>query len=900
MTARRVGMQGRLGVHRRRWALIRRREFLRGMLALVGGGLYSAARWRLALPVAAQVLPKRIYLAPDDHTDYFWSASDSAYQQAFLEMLDYYLDRADATAADPPDWQSRWHCDGSFWIWTYERNRTPAQFERLMARVRDGHISFPLNPLVVCSGGMPAEALLRGMYYAGRLERRYGLRIPLAEEIENQTLPYGLGALWAGAGARYSWKGICGCDTQVPSPGDRQHELYWWVGPDGSRILMKWNSMLATNQGIGGYAEAWSPSSIIDYVDSDPTFLARYPFRVVGTFGQGWDNTQTMNQDCVAAAKAKSTAERRVIVSNMVDFFRDLEETYGPELPAQACTFGNEWELYAAALSGVSSRVRRAVERLRGAEALAACACLADPTFEATIDSAARERAWMDLGLYPEHNLGMVNRSGDVVAKRITWQRDLATEVETYVDGLQTAAKSGLGGLIRRSGSAPRFYAFNPLSWARTDVADLPYADEGPVQVIDLGSGQRLPSQRVTVGDRTFLRVLAKNVPAMGYRVYEVQPGAGATAPDAAAVAGGRIENARYRLTLANRGAITSLVDKTLAGREFVREVGGRFANDLGSGTGLLEVENAGPVSVTLRATAVGPVAHTTRVTLFAEIGRVAIENEITQGFQDVLTWAFGLAVSAPTTWHEEVGAIICARLLADGGHYSPRNARYDWLTLNHLADMSGGGYGVTLSNADCAFMRLGNSTVTSLDTRTPQINVLAGGRVANGANGLPNQGGDTYFLQRFALQTHTGFDAAQAMRFALEHQNPLLTGAVTGGAAYPAAVHAFLSLSNPNVLLWALKPAEDGIAQGGVIARVWNLSAEAASFTLSLSQPLVAMQNVTHIETPTGDKTPLTGTLADTLAPQQIKSYALYCEAATGTPRATPAPPRRLHIPIV
>jgi alpha-mannosidase len=365
-------------------------------------------------------------------------------------------------------------------------------------------------------------------------------------------------------------------------------------------------------------------------------------------------------------------------------------------------------------------------------------------------------------------------------------------------------------------------------------------------------------------------------------------------------VAGGRIENARYRLTVASRGAITSLVDKTLAGREFVREVGGRFANDLGSGTGLLEVENAGPVSVTLRATAVGPVAHTTRVTLFAEIGRVAIENEITQGFQDVLTWAFGLAVSAPTTWHEEVGAIICARLLADGGHYSPRNARYDWLTLNHLADMSGGGYGVTLSNADCAFMRLGNSTVTSLDTRTPQINVLAGGRVANGANGLPNQGGDTYFLQRFALQTHTGFDAAQAMRFALEHQNPLLTGAVTGGAAYPAAVHAFLSLSNPNVLLWALKPAEDGIAQGGVIARVWNLSAEAASFTLSLSQPLVAMQNVTHIETPTGDKTPLTGTLADTLAPQQIKSYALYCEAATGTPRATPAPPRRLHIPIV
>ena len=27
---------------------------------------------------------------------------------------------------------------------------------------------------------------------------------------------------------------------------------------------------------------------------------------------------------------------------------------------------------------------------------------------------------------------------------------------------------------------------------------------------------------------------------------------------------------------------------------------------------------------------------------------------------------------------------------LAQGGHYSSRNARYDWLTLNHFADISG------------------------------------------------------------------------------------------------------------------------------------------------------------------------------------------------------------------
>jgi alpha-mannosidase len=121
---------------------------------------------------------------------------------AFLEMLDYYLGLADSTAGEAPEYQSRWNCDGSFWIWTYERNKPAADFERLIARIKDGHITAPLNALVVCLGGAPAEAILRGFYYAGQIERRYGLRFRMAIAMENQTLPYGLGALWAGSGAR--------------------------------------------------------------------------------------------------------------------------------------------------------------------------------------------------------------------------------------------------------------------------------------------------------------------------------------------------------------------------------------------------------------------------------------------------------------------------------------------------------------------------------------------------------------------------------------------------------------------------------------------------------------------------------------------------------------------------
>ena len=57
--------------------------------------------------------PERIYIACDDHTDYLWTADAAAYRQAFLETLDYYLARADATEKEPDDSQARFNCDGS-------------------------------------------------------------------------------------------------------------------------------------------------------------------------------------------------------------------------------------------------------------------------------------------------------------------------------------------------------------------------------------------------------------------------------------------------------------------------------------------------------------------------------------------------------------------------------------------------------------------------------------------------------------------------------------------------------------------------------------------------------------------------------------------------------------------
>ena len=385
-----------------------------------------------------------------------------------------------------------------------------------------------MTTLVSCYGGQPAEAVLRGMYYAGRLERRFGLRFSLAVAMENQTLPLGLASLWSGSGARYSWRGVCACASRIPTTVHRRrpHEIYWYTGLDGGRILMKWHSLAPSgNKSIGGYAEAFDPVAAVEYLDANAEFLRRYrasgaaqPYSVRGAFGFGWDaldrktgqpyqgnqKVYPLTEHFHIVAKKQTTAQRQVISSNEEDFFRDFESRYQDQLPTESVTYGNEWELYSASMAETSSRVRRSVEKLRPAELMATLVSLEEPDFLPGRET-ARDLAFTNLGLYWEHDWtadGPVPRS-----QRAAWQERLADEIEDYVDGLHADAAERLGTLIRQPEPAgQRFYVLNPLGWTRTDYADFAYQGAKDIHVRDVGTGNDVPHQFVRRDGVTLLR----------------------------------------------------------------------------------------------------------------------------------------------------------------------------------------------------------------------------------------------------------------------------------------------------------------------------------------------------------------------------------------------------------
>jgi alpha-mannosidase len=826
---------------------------------------------------------KRIYIANDDHTDYMWTADETKYDSAFVHMLDYYLHHIDSTKNNPSDFQARFNCDGSFWLSAYQKYRSPDQYQRLINAIRSGHISSPLTTVVSTYGAQPTEAVIRGMYFAGHQERRWGLRFPMAVAMENQTLPLGLSSLWAGSGAKYSWKGVCACATRMgPHWAHRKHQLYNYTGLDQSSVLMKWYNMTANNASLGGYAEtrlAYKPisvdSSLSHTIDTLTSLCDNrsYPYQAAAAFGWGWDDYQTyVSPHFVKAAQKGSNANRKVRVSNEIDFFEDIKKTY-PNLPTESVSYGNEWDTYCASLNETTAKVRRAIEKLRTAEALASIVSLRDKHFAQDLIP-ARNAAWEGYGLYWEHNW---TSDGPISKKdRAVWQKKIQNNITTYSDALLELSKKALGQQIKKS-RLDRFYVFNPLSWSRDDAADIDYEGDQNIAVVDLNTNQEVPYQFVNKNSKPYLRIWAKEIPSVGYKVFEIRKVQSKIAIAKSFFDGEYIENDFYKIKFHKSGIISELVDKK-TNRNIIKAIDGKYVNDLGSkdvNSGeAITIESEGPVSTTWKAVSFDPILHTAKLTLYKNSPRIEIGDSIQANFGDLKTWAFSFDLKNQLTTHEELGAVLTVNKNDKGGHYATQNARYDWLTFNHFVDMSEPNFGVTLSNQDCSFFKLGQSTPDSLWHHSSQINALAGGQTDGEKLGIVNQDGNQDFLYHFALTTHHGApNSVAAMKFSLEHQNPLQSGWVEGKQGTKSTSYSLLSIPNPEVLLWSIKPSEEGIANG-LIARFWNMSNKPQSSIIKLSEPIKSLWETSHIETNEEKLLPIKRALKVEFRPFQMKTF--------------------------
>ena len=230
-------------------------------------------------------------------------------------------------------------------------------------------------------------------------------------------------------------------------------------------------------------------------------------------------------------------------------------------------------------MAEVSARVKRSLEALRSAEALATLVALCDPSF---LDGreAARDQAFLDLGLYFEHDF---ENGGPRVAgpMRIAWQRQVAAEIEAYAKTLAADASTTLGALIQKTGTNPRFFVFNSAELDEDRRRRHPVHGRAARARASTSRPARRSRRRSSRRRQQYLRVEAPDVPSVGYKVFEIQPGAGQVFTDSptADASTGVIENEFYRLTVSPRARSRASSTSGWATAQFAGTTGG-FATE--------------------------------------------------------------------------------------------------------------------------------------------------------------------------------------------------------------------------------------------------------------------------------------------------------------------------------
>jgi alpha-mannosidase len=359
----------------------------------------------------------------------------------------------------------------------------------------------------------------------------------------------------------------------------------------------------------------------------------------------------------------------------------------------------------------------------------------------------------------------------------------------------------------------------------------------------------------------------------MGYRVYRYESGVPSPQGDAATVtpATRTIESSLYRVVLGSRGQITSAVHLTPFPQVEMAGPGG--LNDFGRGTELsVTAENVGPVSATLRMD-VGNPSRAVRITLYHGVDRIDIENSITQNETGFESYRFRVGLYGTQIRFEETGAVARPGMVWEDGDFLP-GTRASRMTLNHFVDFEKGDYNIMVSNQDAFAMQVNNSTDGVFDLTGDAVRVIVMEQQAGaGAN---DQGGDTFFLNRFALRgIDSAFDGAEVMRTSLAHQNPLhvVELARNQPGSITEATGSLLSVDHPGVVVTAFKPAED--AGAGFVVRAWELLGAPVSFGIDVSgMSAKTAWETSLIETDERPAQGFNGVISASAAANEIQTY--------------------------
>jgi len=480
-------------------------------------------------------------------------------------MIDQAIAVVDTSRVLPPEQQFVWTIPG--WPMTKILEDWPGQRPERKARIeqafREGRFVVHALPFTTHTETLDLEDLVWGLGYSSQLSRRFGL--PLPRDAKMTDVPchsWAIVTILKRAGVDFLH---LGCNAGSSSP--QVPVLFWWEGPDGSRLLTMYSE--------AGYGTGLEPP-------------ANWPFRTWLALIHTGDNQGPPTPDEVRRILEEAKRRfpgARIRIGRLSDFAEAILRE-GGEIPVVRGDMPDTWihgPMSDPVGCGLARKVRPAINAAQSLNTLLRLWKVQVPDAQAVL-AIARENSL----LYGEHTWGGAlswitslapDRSSfpygekfrlDLARGRFQRLEESWKEHTTYIETAHAQIRTVLEGYLRSLAEAagvsgPRIVVFNPLPWKRSGLVTVVWK-HGPLTGLKPTEGG--PPAACTLEGQV-LRFVASDVPALGYRTYI--PAQNASLPafrvDPQAVT---VETQNFKATLdPKRGCVRSLIDKR-SGRELV------------------------------------------------------------------------------------------------------------------------------------------------------------------------------------------------------------------------------------------------------------------------------------------------------------------------------------------
>ena len=485
---------------------------------------------------------------------------DIGYTHRVSEIVDYYrtemidkaLDNMDQSKDMPQEQQFTW--TGPGWVmdkvtedW---KGQTPERRLRLENAFRTGRFVTHAMPFTYETDIVSPELLARSYEPSSTVSRRYGL--PLSRDAKMTDVP-SHSRLLATALSHGGVKFIhMGCNW--PSGSVQYPDLFWWEGPDGSRVMAMYSSIYGTctafwPKAFGKGEGREQPGSI--GVNLMPP--AGWPHKVWLAIIVTGDNTGPP-----LAKDLKPMFEEvrlkypniKIRMGRMEDFAKAIIDSK-PDLPVIRAEAPDTW-IHGIMCDPGGQKLARALQSLIPAteELNTQLRFLGLPVSD---PAAGIVIAFEQCMLYDEHTWGgftSVEEFGDAFSRlpankysdlEASWEdkTNYILKADSITEQILKTNMNALASGVNKSG--PRLVVYNPLPWTR--------------------------SGRVEIPGQSGHFMITRDVPAGGYKTFPLDPMVSA---DPADISGNSIENEYFKVAFdPARGIISSLIDKR-TGKEWV------------------------------------------------------------------------------------------------------------------------------------------------------------------------------------------------------------------------------------------------------------------------------------------------------------------------------------------